>query len=48
MKERTSQTHANPIATLNKAWQIAERVMTAVALIMVAGTVGLVSLHIWA
>ncbi|WP_157061912.1 hypothetical protein [Alicyclobacillus ferrooxydans] len=48
MKENVTKTPRNPIATFNKAWQIAERVGTAFALIMVAGTIGLVSLHVWA
>ena len=48
MKDNVTQTPRNPIATFNRAWQIAERVGTAFALIMVAGTIGLVSLHILA
>lgn len=48
MEKSSGHSHNNPIATFNRAWKIAERVFTAIALTLVAGTLGFVSVHILA
>jgi predicted RND superfamily exporter protein len=48
MPQNVSRKPNNPIATFNRAWKIVERIFTAVALTMVIGTIGFVSLHLLA